>query len=353
VGVGPQEWSQAYALEREIERKFKVRHAVAVNSGTAALHAALVALDVRGREVVTTPYSFSATVAAIRLAGGTPRFADVDPDHFCITKETVKRVITKRTAAIVPVHLFGYFPDLGHLQSFGIPIVEDACQAVGAERTVSGTAREPKAVDAGRPGRRYSGTVGLAGVYSFNGSKNLPSGEGGCLVTNDDKIAEKARAFINHQENFGSQEVGVNYRMHEVVAVLARHGLRELDERNERRVDLAMAVMMGLAGYGSPFGVYPGNESRDHVFYVAPFTLRGVDRAKFIKRCAKRGLTVGGGYINPTLDKYPAFKKYVTTPLPVVHELSEKTLCLLTTLTPEKPLSYARKVATIIRESLE
>src|ERR1700690_615705 len=106
-GSGPVEGSYAWKLEREIEKRFKVKYAVAVNSGTAALHAALGSLDLRGMEVVTSPYSFSATVSAIVLAGGIPVFADVDPYTFCITKETVKRVITKRTRAILPVHLFG------------------------------------------------------------------------------------------------------------------------------------------------------------------------------------------------------------------------------------------------------
>src|SRR5687767_14101648 len=105
--TGPLEGSYAYRLEREIEKRFKVKHAVAVNSGTAALHAGLAGLDLRGGEVVTSPYTFSATVSAILLAGGVPRFADVDPYTFCITKETVKRVLTRRTKAILPVSLFG------------------------------------------------------------------------------------------------------------------------------------------------------------------------------------------------------------------------------------------------------
>lgn len=342
VGVGPVKDSQAWRLEREIEKKFGVRHAVATNSGTAALHAALSALDLRGREVITSPFTFSATASAITMAGGVPRFVDVGPASFCITKETVSHAITKKTAAILPVHLFGYFQDLGPLQSLGLPIIEDACQAVGASRGVDG---------GGSVHRRqaYSGTVGLAGAYSFNGSKNLPAGEGGCLVTNSDKIAEKARLLVNHGENFGGATIGHNYRMHEIVACLARHGLRELEERNQRRVDLAWEVQQQICArrdINPPFFA-----PREHVYYVYPFTV-AKSRPRFISRCSKRGLTVGAGYINPILSEYPAFRRFKTAPLPVAEELSKRTLCILSTLTPEKPLSYARKVAGIIREAL-
>jgi perosamine synthetase len=328
VGVGPVKDSQAWMLEREIERKFKVKHAIAVNSGTAALHAGLVALGVAGRDVITSPYTFSATAGAVLLAGGRPVFADVDPHTFCITKETVKPLVTAKTAAILPVHLFGYMPDLSGLLGLGVPVLEDGCQSVGAVRD-----------------GRFSGTVGALGVGSFNGSKNVPAGEGGYITTNDDKLAERARLFVNHRENFGVDGVSPNYRMHELVACIARHGLRELEERNQRRRELANIVKELCPG-SWPSG-------KEHVFYVMPFTLERTNRAKFIRRCAKRGLPVGAGYIQPTLDKYKAFRKYVTSPLPVAHELSSKTLCILSTLSPDKPLSYARKVAGIIREALK
>lgn len=341
VGVGPREGSEAWKLEREIERKFRVKHAVAVNSGTAALHAALVAIGVSGRDVVVSPYTFSATCSAILLAGGRPVFSDVDPYTFCITKETVKRVITKRTAAILPVDLFGLMADVDGLKEFDRPIISDSCQAVGA----------------GRDGK-YSGTVADAGVYSFNGSKNIPAGEGGCLVTNDTRIANKARLFINHQENFGLKEVSPNYRIQEVVALIARHGLKELEERNQRRVDLMSVLYSELChltwdNKQLPFLQLTTHQKGECVYYVYPFTVNNIDRSLFIKRMKRHGITVGAGYITPPLHHYPAFKKYATLELPVVDELSSKTLCLLYCLTPEKPLSYAKKVAGAIRESLD
>lgn len=321
-GSGPVEGSYAWKLEREIERKLKVKHAVAVNSGTAALHAALGSLDLRGGEVITSPYSFSATVSAILLSGGTPVFADVDPHTFCITKETVKRVVTKRTAAILPVSLFGGMCDVSGLMGFALPVLEDACQAVGA-----------------RNGLGYSGTAALAGAYSFNGGKNIPAGECGALVSNSDRVAGQARYLANHGENFGQSTVGLNYRPNEVTCCIAYHGLLELEERNQRRQELAAMV----SGW---------KVRRDHVYYVYPLTVKPGTREDFIKSMGVMGIPVSAGYIQPTLQHYKAFRKYARGPLPVVEELSKKTLCLLSTLTPDRPLSYADHVAECMRKAL-
>ena len=345
--TGPQEGSYAYRLEREIERRFKVRHAVAVNSGTAALQAAIAASLPKPRdasgEIIVSPYTFSATAAAIVLAGFTPVFADVDPYSFCISPETVKRVVTKNTRAILPVHLFGGMADVRGLQALGLPVIEDACQAVGA-----------------RNGDGFSGTLGLAGCYSFNGTKNIPAGEAGCLVTNSDKVAEAARLFMNHGENFHQREVSGNGRMNELTACVAYHGLLELDERNDRRRELAWSLRKHLRLNGfwdwedrrlGPAWFPEEGEWDTHVFYVYPFLI-GHDRSKFIKRMSKHNIPVGAGYITPPLHKYPAFRKYARGHLPVVEELSSKTLCILSTLTPDRNISCSRKVAQAMRESL-
>lgn len=337
VGVEPREGSWAWRMERDVERRFRVKHAVAVNSGTAALHAALSTLNLRpDDEVITSPYTFSATASAIILAGGRPVFADVGYTYN-ITPETVKRAITKNTKAILPVSLFGGMADVRGLQTLGFPVIEDACQAVGA-----------------RDSRGYAGTQGLAGCYSFNGGKNVPAGEAGCLVTNSDSVAEKARLLMNHGENFGDREVGLNYRLTEITACIAWHGLQDLKARNERRSKLAHDVMNSDAfddeRLGRPMCCELGEE--DHVFYVFPFEYIGKSREAFCRRMEKRGIPVGRGYIQPTLPHYKAFRKYARGPLPVVEELSRKTLCILSTLTPDRPLYYAKTVAKAMRESL-
>lgn len=337
VGVGPREHSQAWRLEREIEKKFKVKHAIAVNSGTAALHASLMALDIKGKEVIVSPYTFSASISAVILAGAIPVFADIDPDTFCLSFKTVRSCITKKTAAIMPVHLFGYFAPIDEMAKFEVPIIEDACQAVGASRS-----------------GKYSGTVGIAGTYSFNGSKNVPSGEGGAVITNNDGVAERVRAFVNHEENFGYRTVSPNYRMHELIACLARHGLKDLDARNERRQALAFTFASECETWKARAEWLDVTGPKvDHVFYVTPFVLeRGINRDRFVKRCAKQGLVVGPGYITPPLHHYAAFRRYATRPLPIVDDLSFKRLCLIYDFTPDKPISYARRAAKIVAEVL-
>lgn len=333
--TGPAKDSWAWRLERDAERRFGVRHAIAVNSGTAALHAALAALRLKpGSLVATSPYTFSATTSAILLAGYTPIYADVCPYTFNITPETVKPLLKEGVKAILPVSLFGGMADIHGFKQFGLPVVEDACQAVGA-----------------RDQHGYSGTYADVGCYSFNGGKNVPAGEAGMLMTNSDKIAEHARLFMNHGENFRKKEIGVNYRIQELVACVAWHGMRELEGRNQRRRDLAKRLSSTLPGIG--YLPEQLTYEADHVYYVYPFKVYAGDRPLFIKRMKKRGIYASGGYLTPPLHMFPCFKKYAKGRLPVVEELSFKTLCLINDLTPDRPLSYADTVAEAMQESLK
>lgn len=337
VGVEPSRDSWAWRLEREVETRFGVKHAVACNSGTGALHSAIAAslaeCGASSGDVVVSPYTFSASAAAILHAGYTPVFADVDPYTFNITPETVKKVLTRKTVGIVPVSLFGGMADVRGLKRFGLPVIEDAAQAVGA-RNADG----------------YSGSQAIAAMYSMNGGKNVPAGECGVAVTNSHKISNRMRLLGNHGENFHQKQVGYNFRPNEVTACIAWHGLQELEERNQRRRELARALPDRVEKDGGYLDVC--GPRLDHVFYVFPLVLEKFPRPLFIRRMAKRGIPVGEGYITPPLHKYPAFRQYQTVPMPVVEELSSKTLCILSTLTPDRPLSYARKVAEAMRESL-
>lgn len=168
---------------------------------------------------------------------------------------------------------------------------------------------------------------------------------------------------MNHWENFGNG-IGYNYRPNELTACVAYHGLLELEERNQRRIDLAETLLEsmgeGWTHFKCPtrptamsYNMPPWDLNGGHVFYVLPLNLyRGADRDKFIKRMKRMGIPVGAGYITPTLNHYPAFRKYARGPLPVVEELSSKTLCILSTLTPDRPLSYAKHVAECMRKAL-
>lgn len=324
-GAEPRLDSWACRLERQLERRMGVKHAVVVNSGTAALHCALSSSVLglsRGDQVITSPYTFSATAAAIRMAGADPVFADVDPHTFAITKETVKRVVTRRTKAIVPVSLFGYLSDVPALQSLGLPVIEDACQAVGA-----GPVGQP-----------------LARAFSFNGTKNIPAGECGALLTDSRRVAEEARYLANHGENFGREAVGLNYRPNEVTCCIAYHGLMELNENNRQRILLAEALTSFIRDEKKlqPFIEIPESIKFDgsHVFYVYPFKLKGVSRKVFAKRMLDRhDIVVGQGYLNPPLHKYPAFKRYCRQSLPVVETLASDSLCLFSHVVPGNSVS--------------
>lgn len=334
VGLGPKEGSWAWRLERAIEEKFRVKHCVVVNSGTAALHAALAGLDLRGAEVITSPYTFSATASAILLAGGVPVFADVDPYTYSITKETVKRVLTKKIKALLPVHLFGRVGDVDDLCSLGLPVVEDACQSVGG--MVQGA---------------YSGVRGVAGAYSFNGCKNVPAGECGAMVTGSQRRSDQAHLLANHAENFGSRSVGFNYRPNELTCCVAWHGLQQLHTRNFERMALAKKLHSRMQWIPGVHADLTGCHEGSHVFYVFPFRVYK-NRPRFIKRMKERGINVGAGYLTPPLHKYPAFRQYARGPLPVVEELSSKTLCLLDCVRPPATLAHMDYVAKCMEESL-
>jgi len=316
-GVGPKEESKVWRFEREMERRFGVKHCIATNSGTMALSAAVAGLDLpEGSEIITTALTFSATPASILLAGHVPVFADVHPDTFCIDPKSVEQCITDKTKAILPVDLFGQLAHYDALCEFGLPIIQDNCQAVGASR-------------------RGKYLFGNASCGSGNGQKNLPVGEGGWILTDDDKLADLTRRCISHGENFGDEYVGVNGRMHELVAILGYHGLLNLNETNTARRQLALTLadkINGDAFLSAPFR----DKEASNVFYVFPFLYESnkKSREKFCFELRANGVDVAEGYIKPTLDAYPAFRSYRRSDLAVTHELSQKTLCILPQIRP-------------------
>jgi len=205
-------------LEKELAEYCNIRHAIACASGSDALLLALMALGVGvGDEVITTPFSFFATASAITRLGARPIFADIEPDTFNIDARQVARLITKRTRAIEPVHLFGQCADMAAIRDVAgeVPIVEDAAQAIGSEFQ----------------GRR-AGSIGKIGCFSFYPSKNLGGmGDGGFLTTNDDSLAEKLRALRVHgsPERYRHKWVGLNSRLDGFQAAVLRVKLPHLD----------------------------------------------------------------------------------------------------------------------------
>lgn len=191
-----------------------VRHAVAVSSGTAALHVSLVALNIKkGDEVILPNFTMVACVDAILYTGATPVFVDVDPETFCMDPAQVAAHITKRTKAIMPVHIYGHACDMDSLLQHGIPVIEDAAEVHG------GTYKGKKC-----------GSLGAVSCFSFYGNKILTTGEGGAVLTNDDALAARVRSLkdLAHDpaRRFWHKEIGFNYRMTNMQAAV---GLGQLE----------------------------------------------------------------------------------------------------------------------------
>ena len=236
---------------------------------------------------------------------------------------------------VVPVDLFGAVADrrngLPHR-----PVIADSCQAVGA----------------------YTGMRGAqAAVWSMNGQKNVPAGEAGAVLTDDADLARYIRRYISHGENWQTlvePEVGLNGRLNELTACVAYHGLQDLPRNNARRRRLALELWRLLKDEDRLLGLLTPRQLLDHALYVYPFRVsERVDRTKFVANLRKLGVEAGEGYIQPPLHKYPAFASYVTEPLPVVEELSARSLVLLYHIRPPATLAHMRWTARAIRLALD
>lgn len=269
------------ALERELARMLGVEHAIAVSSGTDALVAALMTLGVgSGDEVITSPYSFFATAGAIVRIGARPVFVDIDPATFNIDPSRIEAAMTSRTKAIIPVHLFGLSADLDPIlqaaSRSGVPVIEDAAQAIGAtykNRTVGG--------------------IGALGCFSFFPSKNLGAfGDAGLIVTNDGTVAARARLMRVHgmEPKYFHHLVGGNFRMDELQAAVLRVKAPHLAAWTEaRRLNAARYVrMFNEAGMGERLTMPVEPPGYRHIFNQ--FVVRTADRDGLKRHLDARGI---------------------------------------------------------------
>ncbi len=212
--------------EHEVAEYSQCAYGVGVSSGTDALLAAMMVLDIKaGDEVITSSYSFSASAGSIARLGATPVFADIEPRAFNIDAAGIESRITRKTKAIIPVHLYGQMADMEAIADIasrhGIPVIEDAAQAIGAQQH----------------GRR-AGSIGVMGCFSFFPTKNLGGyGDGGMVLTNDTKIADRLRLVRNHgfRTKYYNETLGGNFRLDAIQAAVLRVKLRHLEAWTEGR----------------------------------------------------------------------------------------------------------------------
>jgi dTDP-4-amino-4,6-dideoxygalactose transaminase len=303
--------SEVAAFEEEFAELVDGRHCIAVNSGTSALYLSLLALRIGpGDEVIVPSFTFGATVHAVVLAGATPIFADIDPATFCLDPRSVTAAITARTAAIMPVHLFGHpaaMDQLGLLaKHHALCLIEDAAQAVGA-----------------RLDSRPVGALGNIGCFSFYPTKNMHSIEGGMITTDDQNLAGRLRLLRNQgmSERYLYEIVGLNAHMTDVAAAVGRVQLRSLPLWVAARRRNAAELDAGLHGVGMPT-VAAGVEHAYH-----QYTIRAPgNRDTLAGRAARHGVTTAVYYPTP-VHRTPAYHRH-ELPLPQTDQAAAEVLSL-------------------------
>lgn len=247
-------------FQEDLEKYLDVKHVIPCANGTDALQIAMMGLDLKpGDEVITTDFTFAATVEVIALLNLTPVLVDCDINNMNISIEAIKKAITSKTKAIVPVHLFGRAVDMDAImaiaEAHNLYVIEDNAQAIGGVYT-------------SKDGKKKLGTIGDIGTTSFFPSKNLGCyGDGGAIFTNNDQLAHIIRGIVNHgmYERYHHDVVGVNSRLDSVQATVLRIKLPHLDTYNKARQTAAIHYSNGLGVNGNI--VVPGVFDETHVFH--------------------------------------------------------------------------------------
>jgi len=304
----------------QFEKKFAeyvgCTHCIALNSGTAALHLVLAALGVGpGDEVITVPHTFIATAEAITAAGARPVFVDIDPVSYTMDPSLLEDIITPRTRAIIPVHLYGQAADMDPIleigQRRGIPVIEDSCQAHGA-----------------RYRGRYAGSLGAAGCFSFYPGKNLGAcGEGGAVTTDDDKLANRIRMWRDHgsSKKYEHEFPGLNMRMEGLQGAILSLKLKYLDRWNDQRRSAAAAYDEAFAD--AEIIVPVELPDRHHVYHL--YVIQSGNRDELRQKLAEAGIESGLHYPIP-LHVQEAYRSlgYREGDFPVTERIKRRILSL-------------------------
>jgi perosamine synthetase len=276
-------------LEEDFAEYCGTQHALAVNSGTAAIHVALLAAGIgKDDEVITVPFSFIATINPIIMVGAKPVLVDINPNTFCIDVDKIERAITPKTKAIIPVHLYGQTADIDEINALAkkhnLVVIEDACQAIGAEYK-----------------NRKAGNLGNMGCFSLYATKNIMCGEGGIITTNDEKYVAVIKSLRQHGMSgpYMYDGLGYNYRLTDLQAAIAIEQLKKITKFTENRQKNAKLLNEGLKGINGL--VTPKLAvSRNHVYHQ--YTVRiqpnfPMSRDDFVK--AMQSKEVGAGVYYP------------------------------------------------------
>ncbi len=325
------------AFQKDLETYLGVKHVIPVDNGTDALQIALMALGLKpGDEVITPTFTFIATAEVVALLGLTPVVVDVDFDTFNISVESVKKAITPRTKAIVPVHLFGQNADMEAIMEIAkehkLYVVEDACQSIGSVYTFSN-------------GKKVqSGCMGDIGCTSFFPSKNLGCfGDGGAVFTNNDEMADKIRAIANHGMvvRYYHDVIGVNSRLDSIQAAILQVKLKYMEEYIKARQSAAAYYDKAFTG-NEKIIVPARTKNSTHVFHQYTLKLNGTDRKKLQESLAEKGIPAMIYYPVPLhLQKAYEDSRYKKGDFPVAEKLCSCVISLpMHTELSEEQLKY-------------
>ncbi len=332
------------AFEAEFAKAVGIKHAVAVNSGTSALEIVFRALEVAGKEVVVPTNTFVATAAAVLHAGGRVRLADVDPATLAMNTRQLEAAITKHTVGVVVVHIGGMVaPDIEGIlalcQKRGLWLVEDAAHAHGTSF-------------AGRP----AGTFGLAAAFSFYPTKVMTSGEGGMIVTADERIFEEALIYRDQgKAGFYTNvhtRLGYNWRMSELHAVLGLSQLRRLPEFIAHRRMIATMYDRALEAVEGVTPLRESPHSYSNVYKYVVFLREGIDRAELKKRMRERyGVPLSGEVYERPCHKQPVFESLQQVALPGAEAGCASHICL--PVSPRMKAAETEYVVQALREAIQ
>ena len=325
------------SFQEELENYLGVKHVIPCGNGTDALQIALMALGLQpGDEVITANFTFAATVEVIGLMNLTPVFVDVDKDTFNINTEEIKKAITPKTKAIIPVHLFGQAANMEEIMQIArdnnLFVVEDTAQAIGSDYTFSDGST------------KKTGTIGNIGTTSFFPSKNLGCyGDGGALFTNDDELAKRLGAICNHgmYQRYYHDEIGVNSRLDSIQAAVLRVKLPYLDEYCAARQKVATYYNTAFAAI-KELTTPTISKSSTHVFHQYTLKTNGVDRQELIDFLKEKGIPAMVYYPVP-LHQQKAYirPEFNNEDYPITMELCESVLSLpIHTEMDENQLKY-------------